>query len=249
MAKALLILDAQNICPVGRATEPGPNTEPALAIGHGDYPALSGKEVSVPLLSLAHAIVRHRGTVVAARPPDRDVAALCVRGTDGAELNPRLRLPDQAVIVTARDGGSRLLDLRDGRGRTLRDRLSRRPDEVLVGGLTTSAELIEAVDELHGAGVPVAILADAIFALDAGPGEKPSMTEFAYRGARVVSTGQAIMELYGWRDEYPAPTAAAREPFPPGRDTWARDEKPAGWKRMIARVTRDRGEASHRGER
>ena len=238
MARALLILDVQNICPVGERRPVG------LAVGQGEYPSRSGTEVAVPLLSVARALLRHGGRVFAARDPGEVVSSLCVRGTEGAALNPRLRLPKQTVMVFPSDGPTRVLDMRDRRGRTLA-RLLRRfdADEVLVGGLSTSGEFEDAVAELSGAGLPTAALADAIFALDAGPGEKPSMAGFAARGARIISTGQAILEEYGWRDEYPAPTEGAPVPFPPGRDTWVRAERPRGWRRMAARLAERRREA------
>lgn len=233
MAKALLILDAQNICPTA------PRQAPAALIGHGEYPALSGREVAEPLLSLARAIVGHHGTVYAARTAGTGVAQLCVRGTSGADLNPRLRMPRGAVIVAPSDGGARVLGRTDRRGRSLGDLLHRgRFSEVLVGGLTTSDEFRDAVAELRGAGIPTAVLVDAVFALDAAPGERPPMTELAAEGARIISTGQAVMELYGWRDEYPPPTAATPEPFPPGREIRARGER--GWRKMWAGLAQRR---------
>lgn len=244
MAKALLILDAQNICPVGREEVPG------ARIGEGDYPSLSGKEVAVPLLSVARAILGHGGRVFAARNSRERVAQLCVRGTDGAPLNPRLRMPKATVLVSPSDGGEKLLACRDHHGRSLGEHLRRfGPEEVLVGGLTTGGEFHAAVAELTGDGFPTAVLADAVFALDAGPGEKPSMAGFAARGARIVSTGQAIMELYGWRDEYPAPTGLSPELYPPGRDTWSQEERPAGFRKMLGRLAARRGGERRPGRR
>jgi nicotinamidase-related amidase len=231
MAKALLILDAQNICPVGSREVPG------AGVGVGDLPSRSGQEVAVPLLSVARAVLRHGGRVFGARDARERVAQLCVRGTDGAQLNPRLRLPKATVLLSPSDGGARFLDYRDPGGRSLRDHLRGfGPSEVLVGGLTTGGAFEAAVAEVAQASYPAVVLADAVFALDAGPGEKPSMAGFAARGARIVSTGQAILELYGWRDEYPAPAGLSPELYPPGRDTWSQEERPRGFRRMLGRL-------------
>lgn len=202
MAKALLILDAQSICP----TRPRPDR--GWAANPKNFPTSSGEEVAIPLLATARVILQHGGTVFAARGRAPGVSTLCVHATSGVEPHPRLRLPKHTVVVSPSNGGDRLLDRRNRAGHSLRELLGRnRFSEVFVGGMTTRGELRSAVADLREGGLPTTILADAVFALDAAPGERPSMAGFTSRGARIVSAGQAIMEQYGWRDEYPAPHA------------------------------------------
>jgi nicotinamidase/pyrazinamidase len=184
---ALVIVDVQNdFCPGGALPVPG------------------GDQV-VPVLNACAERARAAGaTVFASRDwhPERTKhfkawggawPPHCVQGTPGAQFHPGLRLPREAVVVSKgmdpEEDAYSCFQASDTAGRPFLDLLRERGvRRLLVGGLATDyCVRATALDALR-AGFEVAVLTDAVRAVDLTPGDgERALREMEAAGARLVT--------------------------------------------------------------
>jgi nicotinamidase/pyrazinamidase len=110
--------------------------------------------------------------------------AHCVAGTTGAEFASSLALPKDAVVISK--GESRDRDAYSGfDGTDLHERLQRAGiRRVFVGGLATDYCVLATVRDAVRLGYAVRVLADAVQAVDAHPGDgQRAEAEMARAGA------------------------------------------------------------------
>ena len=95
----------------------------------------------------------------------------CVAGTPGAEFPPVLELPHDAIIIDkAADPDADAYSAFEGTGLAARLR-KMRVKRLLVGGLATDYCVLSTVLDARKAGLEVLLLADAIRAVNAKPGD------------------------------------------------------------------------------
>ena len=166
VSDALLLVDVQNdFCPGG-----------ALAVADGD--------AVVPALNAWIAVARQGGARVFAsrdwHPPDHLSFAArgglwpphCVQDTPGAAFHQDLELPDDTVVVTKADQSEREAYSAFDSGELADALLAAGIERLWVGGLATDycvkASVLDAAElpelEVH-------VIADAIRAVDAAPGD------------------------------------------------------------------------------
>ena len=172
VSDALLLVDVQNdFCPGG-----------ALAVADGD--------AVVPALNAWIAAARQGGARVFAsrdwHPPDHLSFAErggiwplhCVQNTLGADFHPDLELPNDAVIVTKADTADREAYSAFDSGELAAQLRAAGIERLWVGGLATDycvkASVLDATElpelEVH-------VIADAIRAVDAAPGDGEAALE------------------------------------------------------------------------
>ena len=172
VSDALLLVDVQNdFCPGG-----------ALAVADGD--------AVVPALNAWIAAARQGGARVFAsrdwHPPDHLSFAErgglwplhCVQDTPGAAFHPDLELPDDAVVVTKADQSEREAYSAFDSGELAAQLRAAGIRRLWVGGLATDycvkASVLDATElpelEVH-------VIADAIRAVDAAPGDGEAALE------------------------------------------------------------------------
>ena len=185
---ALIIVDVQNdFCPGG-----------ALAVP-------TGEEVARTMTQVAKRFRAHGTRVYATQdwhpaghssfneqagpwPPH------CVQGTRGAELHPALDLPEGTAIVkkgshSDKDAYSGFID--SDLEQRLRDAGIRR---VFVGGLATDYCVLNTVLDAVDKGFETYVLADAIGAVDVGPGDGDRAIQQMRDAGALLTTSRAIAE-------------------------------------------------------
>ncbi|HEY0840342.1 MAG TPA: isochorismatase family protein [Vulgatibacter sp.] len=192
MRKALLVVGVQrDLCPGG-----------AFAVPDGDRVAMR--------LSAVGSAIDHAGDlVIAARdwlPADAEsfasgrVAPYCVAGTAGAGFHPGLQLSSRTrQVFRAEDpeenGHSAFRSLaRDAAPleRLLRDA---QVEELFLGGLPLERTIRATAMDALRRGFDVTVLQDCVAAYDAQAGREV-LTALRLSGARVTSSGEAILSLY-----------------------------------------------------
>jgi len=187
---ALLVIDVQrDFCPGG-----------ALAVPRGD--------AVVPVLNRCiESAVRHGVPIYASRDwhpavtnhfkaYGGDWPPHCVQQTEGAQFHPELRLPASATLITKGDepdtSGYSAFDGHTSTGRTLADDLRARGiDRLYVGGLATDYCVRASVLAARGEGFGVAVLRDAVAAIDVHPGDADrAVTEMRQAGAELTSSAE-----------------------------------------------------------
>ncbi|GAM08139.1 pyrazinamidase/nicotinamidase [Geobacter sp. OR-1] len=180
---ALLIVDLQNdFCPGG-----------ALGVSGGD------EIVAVINRAIAHCISR-RLPVIASRDwhPSktthfREFGGLwpphCIRGTDGAEFHPELRLPENVIVVSkgtdeTHDDYS-AFHARDSQGRRLAEILSSLGvSRLYICGLATDYCVKETVLEAARHHIDITVFTDAVRGVDLNPGDSAkALAEMESSGA------------------------------------------------------------------
>ena len=189
---ALLIIDVQNdFCPGG-----------ALAVADGDQvvPALNGyiekfRQRNLPILATRDwhpAKTRHFKAFGGLWPPH------CVQGSKGAEFRADLRLPADAVVVSAGmspdEEGYSGFDGRDDRGVELADLLRRLGVErIFVGGLATDYCVKHTVLDGVKHGFRVVLLEDASRGVNLKPGDaERAVAELIRAGAEKIGGVEAL---------------------------------------------------------
>lgn len=173
---ALLIIDVQNdFCPGG-----------ALAVADGDkvVPALNRyierfEKSRLPIFATRDwhpQKTRHFKAYGGLWPPH------CIQGTKGAEFRPDLRLPPDAVIVSAGmaadEEGYSGFDGRDDRGAGLADLLrTHGVERIFVGGLATDYCVKHTVLDGLKHGFKVVLLEDASRGVNLQPGDSERSVE------------------------------------------------------------------------
>jgi nicotinamidase/pyrazinamidase len=167
---ALLVIDVQlDFCPGG-----------ALAVAEGD-------RVVAPLNAAAERFAAVGNLVVATRDwhPPRTIhfqayggpwPPHCVQGSAGAEFHPDLRLPEGTVVVSSGtredEHGYSAFDARTDDGLPLADLLrARGVRHLVVGGLATDYCVKASVLDAREHGFTVAVLEDAVRAVNVQPGD------------------------------------------------------------------------------
>lgn len=192
MRKALLVVGVQrDLCPGG-----------ACAVPDGDRVAMR--------LSAVGSAIDHAGDlVIAARdwlPADAEsfvsgrLAPYCVAGTAGAGFHPGLQLSSRTrQVFRAEDpeenGHSAFRSLaRDAAPleRLLRDA---QVEELFLGGLPLERTVRATAMDALRRGFDVTVLQDCVAAYDAQAG-RDVLTGLRLSGARVTSSGEAILSLY-----------------------------------------------------
>ena len=118
----------------------------------------------------------------------------CVQGTPGAEFHPDLKLPPTTIIVSKGDDPARpgysAFEGRTADGRSLLDDLRERHISTLyICGLTTDyCVKLTTLDALRG-GLSVAVLTDAIAAIDVQPGDATRALDDMERSGALLTTG------------------------------------------------------------
>jgi nicotinamidase/pyrazinamidase len=148
----------------------------------GNLPVQRGDEV-VPVLNRYVALARRKGVPVFAsrdwhprdhcsfRPQGGPWPEHCVAGSSGAAFAPGLALPSDAAIIskaTGRDSDAYSAFQGTDLARRLRELGVKR---LLVGGLATDYCVLNTVLDARKAGFEVLLLADAIRAVNAKPGD------------------------------------------------------------------------------
>src|ERR671918_553191 len=123
----------------------------------------------------------------------------CIQGSKGAQFHPHLKLPLEAVIVSAgmgsdEDGYSGFLG-RDDHGAKLADLLRQRGIErIFVGGLATDYCVKHTVLDGLKEGLRVVLLADSVRGVNLKPGDSERAIEQMRRaGAEVVTDLQQAL--------------------------------------------------------
>ncbi|OGQ84574.1 MAG: nicotinamidase [Deltaproteobacteria bacterium RIFCSPLOWO2_12_FULL_60_19] len=191
---ALLIIDVQNdFCPGG-----------ALAVADGDQvvPALNRyiekfRRRKLPILATRdwHPVkTRHFKAFGGLWPPH------CIQGSKGAEFRADLRLPSDAVVVSAGmspdEEGYSGFDGRDDRGIELADLLRRlRVERIYVGGLATDYCVKHTVLDGVKHGFQVVLLEDASRGVNLKPGDaERAVAEMVQAGAAKIGGVEALSE-------------------------------------------------------
>ncbi len=187
---ALLVVDVQNdFCPGG-----------ALAVTDGD-------RVVAPLNRAAAIFAAAHLPVLASRDwhPARSAhfqpfggpwPAHCVQDTPGAELHPRLHLPDTGILLSkgmdeTRDGYSAFDGMTEA-GSPLAEVLGEHTvNHLYVGGLATDYCVRATVLDALERGFAVTLLVDAVAGVDVQPGDsKRALAEMASAGARMLKVAE-----------------------------------------------------------
>lgn len=192
--RALLIVDVQNdFCPSG-----------ALAVHEGDkiVPLINRYIVLFRSSGLPVYLSRdwHPPVTVHFKPFGGAWPPHCVQGTKGAEFNPDLEVPEDAVIITKGDtpdednysafgghdeGGRRLAEALRAEGVT----------ELFVGGLATDYCVKQTVLDGLTHGFKVTVLMDAVKGVDLTPGDSWRAVEEAKRnGAGITSMDEITLD-------------------------------------------------------
>jgi nicotinamidase/pyrazinamidase len=188
--RALLLVDVQNdFCPGG-----------SLAVAQGD-------EVVARLNELAATVHAQGGPVIASRDwhPAHTThfaarggrwPAHCVQGSAGACFHPALELPAGTLVVSKGTGAEEdaysAFDGRDASGRPLSAILREAGvTELLVGGLATDHCVRASVLDAAGEGLRVAVLTDAVRAVDAAAGAA-ALDEMRAAGAELTTSAAAL---------------------------------------------------------
>jgi nicotinamidase/pyrazinamidase len=111
----------------------------------------------------------------------------CVAGTEGAMFPAALNVPESALIISKADTVQK--DAYSGfEGTALADMLrARGVERLFIGGLTTDYCVLNTVRDALSEGFKVALLADAIKAVDVHPGDgDAAMQEMIRRGAQPI---------------------------------------------------------------
>ena len=123
----------------------------------------------------------------------------CIQGTPGAQFHPHLKLPLEAVIVSAgtgpdEDGYSGFLG-RDDRGAKLADLLRQRGVErIFVGGLATDYCVKHTVIDGLKEGFKVVLLEDAVRGVNLRPEDSnQAIEEMVRSGAEVTKDYQSLI--------------------------------------------------------
>ena len=182
---ALLIVDVQrDFLPGGSlAVEDGDEVIPVLArvaqaFSDEGLPVIASRDWHPP----DHCSFREQG---GPWPPH------CVAGTDGAELDPGLRLPDEAKILnkgteTEKDAYSAFDDT------GLDERLkSNDVERVVIGGLTTEYCVLESAKDARDKGYEVVLLSDAIRAIDPEDGRQ-AIEKLRERAVDLLDSGELL---------------------------------------------------------
>jgi nicotinamidase/pyrazinamidase len=115
--------------------------------------------------------------------------AHCVAGTPGAAFVPGLVIPDGAVIVskaTRPDAEAYSTFAGTSLDAELR---ARGVERIVIGGLATDYCVVESVEDARRLGYGVTVLADAIRAVEAHPGDEArSLARMRAAGARLAAT-------------------------------------------------------------
>ncbi len=151
-------------------------------------------------------------------PEFRDFPPHCVRGTPGAEIIPEARadrlltIPNDASFALPADFGKyqqvvlekQTLDVFDNpQAKILVERLHREAEFVVFGVVTEYCVRLAALGLLD-CGRRVSVVSDAIETLNAEAGQR-TLEEFSARGARLITTDQALALL----EDAPAGRTAA----------------------------------------
>jgi len=184
---ALLIIDVQNdFCPGG-----------ALAVTDGDkvVPALNHyigrfEKAELPIFATRDwhpEKTKHFKAYGGLWPPH------CIQGTKGAEFRPDLKLPNDAVIVSAGmapdEEGYSGFDGRDDRGTELAELLRRRGVErIFVGGLATDYCVKHTILDGLKRGFKAVLLEDAVRGVNLRPGDSErAIAEMIRAGVEKIS--------------------------------------------------------------
>jgi nicotinamidase/pyrazinamidase len=123
----------------------------------------------------------------------------CIQGSKGAQFHPHLKLPLEAVIVSAgmgsdEDGYSGFLG-RDDSGAQLADLLRQRGVErIFVGGLATDYCVKHTVIDGLKQGFKVVLLEDAVRGVNLRPGDsKQAIEEMVRSGAEVAKDYHSLI--------------------------------------------------------
>jgi nicotinamidase/pyrazinamidase len=123
----------------------------------------------------------------------------CIQGSKGAQFHPHLKLPLEAVIVSAgmgsdEDGYSGFLG-RDDSGAQLADLLRQRGVErIFVGGLATDYCVKHTVIDGLKQGFKVVLLEDAVRGVNLRPGDsKQAIEEMVRSGAEVTKDYHSLI--------------------------------------------------------
>jgi len=119
--------------------------------------------------------------------------AHCVAGTAGAEFASGLALPPSTVVVskaTARDHDAYSAFEGTDLDARLREKAVRR---LVVGGLATEYCVLDTVRDARARGYAVAVLEDAIRAIDVRPGDGQSAKDEIARLGAVLIRGDALV--------------------------------------------------------
>jgi nicotinamidase/pyrazinamidase len=189
---ALLIVDVQNdFCANG-----------ALAVPAGD-------EVVPVINAVARAFAERGATVLASRDWHPRVTSHfaesggpwpvhCVAGTPGAAFHPALRLPADTEIVTkgddpGADGYSAFEGRLDSGERLAEGLRSRGVTRLFVAGLATDYCVKHSVLDARRAGLDVAVIEDAVRAVDVSPGDgRAALDEVTRAGAQLVTSAEVL---------------------------------------------------------
>jgi nicotinamidase/pyrazinamidase len=203
---ALLVVDVQrDFCPGG-----------ALAVPAGDG--------VVPVLNRCLADAAERGvSIYASRDWHPSVTshfkayggewpAHCVQHTDGARFHPELRLPPSTIVITKGDdpdaAGYSAFDGRTPQGGALANDLRARGiATIYVGGLATEYCVRASVLAARREGFEVAVLRDAIAAIDLRPGDADrALAEMRAAGAGLTTSTEWLgTPTVSWRRRPPLP--------------------------------------------
>jgi nicotinamidase/pyrazinamidase len=114
----------------------------------------------------------------------------CVAGTPGAEFAPRLELPHDAIVIDKAAGaGADAYSAFEGTGLAARLR-KMQVKRLFVGGLATDYCVLSTVRDARKAGLEVLLLADAIRAVNAKPGDgERAEREMREAGAILINFG------------------------------------------------------------
>ena len=184
---ALLIIDVQNdFCPGG-----------ALAVTDGDkvVPALNHyigrfEKAELPIFATRDwhpEKTKHFKAYGGLWPPH------CIQGTKGAEFRPDLKLPNDAVIVSAGmapdEEGYSGFEGRDDQGTELAELLRRRGVErIFIGGLATDYCVKHTILDGLKRGFKAVLLEDAVRGVNLRPGDSErAITKMIRAGAEKIS--------------------------------------------------------------
>jgi nicotinamidase/pyrazinamidase len=180
---ALIVVDVQrDFCqggalPVPQSDRVVPAINRYLAeAGHTKMPVYASRDWHPP-------VTTHFAAYGGTWPPH------CVRGTDGAQFHPHLRLPTHAIVLSKGEEADRhgysACDGRTARGTSFLDDVrDRHVNHLYVTGLATEYCVKQTVLDARRAGLRVTVLTDAIAGLEARAGDVDrALTDMAEAGA------------------------------------------------------------------
>lgn len=185
---ALLVIDVQrDFCPGG-----------ALAVAGGDevVPKLNAVVEAFSKASLPVFFTRdwHPSNHVSFRSQGGPWPPHCVRGTEGAEFHPMLKVPEGAAVV---DKGTEVNDeAYSVLKRTHLERMLREAgiEEVFVGGLATEYCVKDTALDALASGLKVELLEDCVRGVEVQPGDSErAIKEMVARGARLTTSAAAAL--------------------------------------------------------